>query len=352
MNPLQLIRKKLGHLTMEWSPSFWLDTGLPDLNEVLGHRDLGIPYGRVTEISGLESAGKTALIMSIAAMAQRQGALIVWLDFEVSFSPAWAIQRGIAPCPKCTGSGLIGKTGCKACGGGGKSFLCKGSGKIGSEICKDCGGLGEKKGLGIDTDRFILIQPYIGQFYEDPKNPKKLGSPRISNAQELCNEATQIMSELHEKFDRKVIVIDSIASMLTEGEEVAGLENAGFRENQALPSFMSKLLKRWVGEMQGFNAMLFLINQLRQNPMQRFGDPWYTPGGNAPRFYSHIRVRVRRAGKGKLIDGGKQVGIKGIMGNRKNKVGGVEYSEIGYKIFFKGAIKFLPAAKLKKEGDE
>jgi RecA/RadA recombinase len=94
-----------------------------------------------------------------------------------------------------------------------------------------------------------------------------------------------------------------------------------------------------------------LVNQLREGP-QKFGDPVHTPGGNAPKFYSHVRIRVRRVKGGKIMDGGKLTGISGIMKCLKNKSGGIEGSEIGYRILFKGPLEFISAKEAKKnEGD-
>lgn len=351
------IREKLGHCDFDWSPTVWLNTGIPDLNEVLGDRDRGLPYGAITEISGWEGHGKTALIMAVAALAQYDGAFVDWMDFENSFSAPWAIQRGLAACLVCKGIGRLESTvtkktgkevrrkGCTECGGGKPCRACEGKGILKGNSCVGCEGSGENAGLGMDLNRFALIRPYVGQFHDNPKSPKALCRPRLANAQELCTEAESVMEVVQGKFDRMITVVDSIPSMLTEGESADGLERANLRTEQELPKFLNKLLRRWVGHSQVYNSMTLFINQLRQNPMARFGSPIYTPGGNAPRFYSHIRGRVARgAAQGKILDKkGGIIGIQGILTNKKNKLGGVEQSKVGYRILFKGPVEFVPA---------
>jgi recombination protein RecA len=290
---LEKIRKKLGHLTMEWQENSWLDTGVPDLNQVLGHRERGIPYGRIMEVSGLESQGKTALVLSLAALAQRDDAGIVWADFENSFDEQWAVQRGLDPA----------------------------------------------------SASLVLIQPYVGTFSGEKE-------PRMATAQEICAEAEMSLAVLRKKHKKLLLAIDSIPSMLTDGEAVAGLEGHNMRISMDLPMFLSRLMRRWVGLAQSQNALVILVNQLRQSPATRYGDPWYTPGGNAVRFYSHIRVRLRRAKGGRLLKKGKQVGIQGIITNHKNKAGGLERSTVGYKLLFDGPIQFVSASSLERDEDE
>src|SRR5436190_18906445 len=87
---VERIRKRLKHYTAEKAPEYWLDTGDPDLNAVLGSRDRGVPYGKMYEISGRESSGKSALLYELAGMAQRDGAGAGLLDAEGSYEESWA----------------------------------------------------------------------------------------------------------------------------------------------------------------------------------------------------------------------------------------------------------------------
>lgn len=289
---LKKIREALGHKTLEWTPTLWLDTGVPELNNVIGHADLGLPYGKIVEIHGLESHGKTAIAMALTAVAQMQGALAIWGNFENSFQPDWAAKRGI------------------------------------------------------DTSKnFVLVEPYVGEFEEIIKGKKVISKPRLATGQELCAEIEQAATVYHKKYDRMVIVVDSLASILTEGEGDAGIEGQNMRSSLDLPMFLGKLLRRWVGLAQVYNALIICTNQMRLNPMQRFGSPWYTPGGNAPKFYCHIRTRVSK--KSKIVNKGKQVGIQGIMTAIKNKSGGTEGGTVGYRIMRDGPLEFVPAKEIK-----
>ncbi len=288
LSEVDKIRAKLGHLTLDWQPNAWLDTGFPDLNEVLGHRDLGVCFGRIIEISGLPSQGKTALAMTLAALGQRDEAEVLWGDLESSWFDEWAKIRGL------------------------------------------------------DPTRTHLFQPYVGRFGKEKK-------PRLITAQELLEEMEETAGVLHEKGAKKIImVVDSIASMLVDAEASGGLSNATLHTKMALPVFMGSLLRRWVGLAQAHNILILFVNQLRQNPMQKFGDPWYTPGGNAPSFYCHVRCRVRRVKGSRIIQKNKVLGIKGLIKNVKNKVGGAENSAVGFKLFFKAPIEFVSVKEIEE----
>ena len=283
------IRKKLGHCTMEWAPKHWLQMGDTEVNTVFGNPVYGIPYGRVMEISGMESHGKSAIAYHLMGLAQKEGCQPILVDFENSHDPDWAMRRGV------------------------------------------------------DPERLIVLSSYVGTFGNN--------KPRMVSAEELCTEAESVVEEYSKRgADRQMIVLDSIPSMLTKSESMAGLEGANMRTKMDLPMLMSSLLRRWVGMAQVQNVLIVLINQLRQSPTVRFGDPWYTPGGNAVRFYSHVRIRVRRVKGGKITQGGKMIGIQGTATAIKNKAGGLEKSSVGYRLLFEGALKFVPAVSLTREG--
>lgn len=289
MDPaLEAIRKKMGHLTFKGAPTLWLDTGIPELNQVAGNRENGLAYGRIMEVFGWESHGKSAISMALAALAQRDGAHVILMDLENSYEEQWVRRRGIDP---------------------------------------------EKN--------FTLIQPYVGIFGKEKK-------PRLATAQELCEEAEEVLEVKRKKADRMVLIVDSLTSLLTAGEAAAGLTGQNLRTKMDLPEFLGRLLRRWAGTAASYNVMLMLINQLRENPMA-FGDSTYTPGGNAPKFFSHVRVKVTRVRGGRITDKGVVVGIRGIMKAVKNKVGGLEGAEVGYKLMFNGPIEFLPAKRLRAE---
>jgi RecA/RadA recombinase len=282
------------------------------------------------------SQGKSALVMSIAALAQYDGAHVVYGDVENSFDPGWARVRGMAKCPHCNGTGTRPTVKDPA-------ILTE---------CISCGGP-EATTAGLDVSKLTLIQPYVGQFsYVDKKTGKthQEKNPRLSTAQELCSEIEASMQQ--KGHTKRVVVLDSIAALLTEGESLTGLEDANMRTNMDLPLFMGRLLRRWVGCAQVHNALIILVNQLREGPKSSFGDSSHTPGGNAPKFYSHVRVRVHRVAGSKIMDKGEVIGIRGIMKCLKNKTGGGESSEIGYRLLFNGPLEFVPADDVKKKEGE
>lgn len=285
------IRKKLGHLTLEWKPTAYLDMGSEEVNGVFGHRDYGIPFGAMVEISGLESQGKSAVAYTLIALAQAAGAAATLVDFENSYESIWGEKRGIV------------------------------------------------------NDSLVVLKPVVGKFGNEKKE-------RLITAEELCEEAEACVTTFANHSEKQILVLDSIPSMLLKAEEEAGLTGHNMRTNQELPMFMSRLLRRWVGVAQVHSVLVILINQLRQSPAARFTDPWYTPGGNAVRFYSGARLRVLRTKGGKIQQGGRTIGIQGTITARKNKIGGVEGSKIGFKLYFDSGLEFTDAKDIKREDEE
>lgn len=290
---LSLIRKKLKHFTTEKTVKYWLDTGSPLLNRVFGSEDKGLPYGKMYELSGFESMGKTALMKKLGGVAQRDGAKIGWVDLENSWDPEWAMA------------------------------------------------------LGLNPDEVYLFKPQIGTFGKETEE-------RQHTAEELLTEVEEwVKKRGRENPDGRIFCcIDSIAAMLTEEEAAGGIEDQNMRTKVSLATFLSQLLRRWVALVANYNVMLIFINQLRVAP-GAWGNPEYTPGGNAVRLYASVRVRMRRKSK-KLLKGGKAIGIKGVMSNWKNKAGGGsrEGLQMGYKLYFNGRIKYVEAEEVKLEGTE
>ena len=286
---VERIRKRLGHLSMEAKPVSYLKTGIPELNAVLGSPDRGIPYGRIYEISGWEGHGKSALALCLTALAQKDGAEAILGDFECSYDPRWVAARGV------------------------------------------------------DVNKLHLLQPYVGTFGKE----KTL---RLCTAEELCSEIEAAMDRINRRGNKQILMIDSVAAMMPEDEASVGLEDRNMRTKMSLSVFLSSLLRRWVGLAHSYSAMIVFVNQLREKPMA-FGDPAYTPGGKALKFYSHVRVRVNKT-KGGNIRGkarGGVIGVQGIMTNTKNKVGGVQGTKVGYKLMFNGPVQFLDAEDMKRE---
>jgi recombination protein RecA len=288
---LEKIRKKLQHFSLEQTPDTFLDTGNQDLNEVLGNRELGLSYGRLIEISGWESTAKSALSLMLAALAQAQGANVVWLDLETSKDEAWWRKRSL------------------------------------------------------DPDKVACIQPYVGHFGAEKEK-------RLASAEELCEEAEDMIAADYKPGRKTILVLDSIPALLTEAEASAGIVDQNMKSGtMSTPVFLSRLLRRWAGISISYNVLSIFINQLRQSP-QPF-KPDYTPGGNGPRFYCHSRVRMRRVGKGLMLDKHKNVvGIEGIITNFKNKSGSPERARIGFRLPHGEPFEFVPVDVIEKRGSD
>jgi recombination protein RecA len=310
---MQAIQKKLGYLTLELQPREWLDTGSRLLNATLGSEEKGIAYGKMIELFGPESNGKTLLALLLAGLAQADEAELAWVDFENSLDKPWAESQGV------------------------------------------------------ELDRLYHFFPkLIKRAREEPEGEtagakkKRLkrdkgGKPRLQTAEELCDEVELWMERRHAAGVRKMmVVIDSVTAMLVEEEAVAGNTGQNMRTNAALPSFLSKLLRRWVALSQVYSTAIVFINQLRTAP-GKWGNPEVTPGGKALKFYCSIRASVRRVKGGRLLQKGRMIGLKGIIANFKNKAGegSLEGWSCGFKaLFLRNDWRFLSAAKLKKDAEE
>jgi len=291
---MALIQKKMGYLTLEAQPREWLDTGSKLLNAVFGSEEKGIAYGKLIELFGPESNGKSLLALLLISLAQADGADVAWLDFENSLDKAWAERQGV------------------------------------------------------DWAKLY-------HFYPKLIRVGKAGKPRLQTAEELCKELEFWMERRHHKGSGKLfIVTDSVAAMLVEEEAAAGVDEQNMRTRNALPMFLSQLLRRWVALAQVYNCSMCFINQLRAS-IGTYGKSEDTPGGRALKFYASVRVGLRRVKGGKLLQKGKMVGLKGVMRNFKNKSGenSLEGQECGFKAYFlKNDWRFLSSKKLRKEQEE
>jgi recombination protein RecA len=301
---MELIRSKMKHFRLEWTPEHFLDTGSKRLNSVLGIRDKGIPAGKILEFSGPESSGKSGLAQDIVAIAQKQGWNACWHDQESTLHKKWIKMRGV------------------------------------------------------DWDKLARVEPYDGYFGKSPKldaKGKPTTPPERASAEQLCDEAETWIKRKHRaEPDVPIIyVMDSVTALVTAYELNQSISEGNMRTKMSLSSFLSGLLRRWVGLFQTHNVLGIFINQLRVDPNKMFGNPETTTGGKALKFYSHVRVRVGRAGeaKSRMMDRGQQIGIKSIIKNRKNKTGGIENKEVGYKMFFDGSYKICSVEDIKSKGE-
>lgn len=213
-----------------------ISTGSLSLDMALGVG--GIPRGRIIEVYGPESSGKTTLAMHCIAEAQKQGGLAAFIDAEHAFDKIYA----------------------------------------------------EK--LGIDTENLLISQPDNGE------------------------QALEIAEHLIRSGAIDIIVIDSVAALVPRGE----LEGEMGDSKMGLQArLMSQALRKLTGTINKTGCSCIFINQLREKIGVMFGNPETTTGGNALKFYSSIRLDIRRIGQIKES-------ADNIMGNRtrvkvvKNKV--------------------------------
>lgn len=197
----------------------------------------GLPFGRVVEIFGPESSGKTTLTLSVIAQAQKQGKVCAFVDAEHALDPSYA----------------------------------------------------EK--LGINLDDLLVSQPDNGE------------------------QALEVTDMLVRSGGVDVIVIDSVAA-LTPRAEIEGEMGDSHVGLQA--RLMSQALRKITGNIKNANCLVVFINQIRMKIGVMFGSPETTTGGNALKFYSSVRLDIRRTGSVKSGDEvtGNETRVKVV----KNKI--------------------------------
>ena len=190
-----------------------ISTGSLSLDLALGIG--GLPKGRVVEIYGPESSGKTTLALQVVAEAQKTGGICGFVDAEHALDPVYA------------------------------------------------------KKLGVKTDELLISQPDTGE------------------------QALEIADTLIKSGSLSVIVIDSVAALTPKAE----LEGEMGDHHVGLQSrLMSQALRKLTGSIAKSNTMVIFINQIRMKIGVMFGNPETTSGGNALKFYSSVRMDIRRIG--------------------------------------------------------
>jgi recombination protein RecA len=314
------IDKQLGVSSFVLPPKYWLSTGSPYLNKVMGSEELGLAYGKLYTIAGPPSSGKSVLAAWLQGLAQKDGADCAWVDGENSFDRRHVRHQGLDP---------------------------------GSRI------FGPDNKTVIGYEKIALFRTLYGEFETklESKKGKKLRAiiqERSETAEELFTRV-EVWMKLRRRQNPKgrlCVVVDSTTSFSPEEEYIAGLIDQNMRTRSSPAVFLNLMTKRWVDLALHTNAMGFFIAQLRTNPGKIFGDPRYIPGGNGILYYPSSTVWMNRVKGGEIIQGEDQVGIKGIITNRKNKVGGgsVEHKKCGYKCYFnKDAWKFMNIKEVKGE---
>ena len=224
---------RLGNSSIEKIPA--ISTGSIGLDFALGVD--GLPKGRVTEIYGPESSGKTTLALHVIAEAQKEGGIAAFIDAEHAFDRYYAAK------------------------------------------------------LGINIEDLLISQPDNGE------------------------QALEITDNLIRSGAIDVIVIDSVAA-LTPKSEIEG--EMGDSKMGLQARLMSQALRKLTANISKTNTVCIFINQLREKIGVMFGNPETTTGGNALKFYSSVRLDIRRISQIKDTDEvrGNHVRVKVV----KNKV--------------------------------
>jgi recombination protein RecA len=197
----------------------------------------GLPRGRVVEIFGPESSGKSTLAMHVVAEAQRNGGICAYVDAEHAMDPIYA------------------------------------------------------KAIGVDIDQLLISQPDTGE------------------------QALEITDMLVRSGAIDVVVIDSVAA-LTPRAEIEG--EMGDTHVGLQARLMSQALRKLTANLNRTDTVAIFINQLREKIGVMFGSPETTPGGRALKFYSSVRLDIRRIES--LKDGAEVVGNRTRVKVVKNKV--------------------------------
>jgi recombination protein RecA len=197
----------------------------------------GIPRGRVVEIYGAESSGKTTIAAQIVAQAQKLGGIAAYVDVEHAIDPAYF------------------------------------------------------KNIGVDTDNLLVSQPTTGE------------------------EALEVVDALIRSNAVSIVVLDSVAALVpkAEIEGEMGDSHVGLQAR-----LMSQALRKITGSLNKTGTVAIFINQLREKIGVMFGNPETQPGGRALKFYSSVRLDVRRVETLKV--GNDMVGIRTRVSVVKNKV--------------------------------
>ena len=224
---------RLGSQEAELVPA--IPSGALSLDIALGVG--GLPRGRVTEIYGPESSGKTTLALHVIAEAQKRGGQAAFIDAEHALDTSYAER------------------------------------------------------LGVNIDDLLVSQPDFGE------------------------QALEIAEILIRSGGVDVIVIDSVAALVPRAE-IDG--NVGDSHVGLQARLMSQAMRKFTGVLSRSNTILIFINQIRMKIGVMFGNPETTTGGNALKFYSSIRLDIRKIGQ--IKDGQEAIGNRTRVKVVKNKV--------------------------------
>jgi recombination protein RecA len=212
-----------------------ISTGALSLDLALGGK--GIPRGRIVEIFGPESSGKTTLALTCAAMAQKDNGVAAFIDAEHALDPSWARK------------------------------------------------------IGVNIDDLLVSQPDSGE-----------------QALEICELLVRSNAV-------DLIVVDSVAALVPRAEIEGEMGDASMGLQARL---MSQAMRKLTGVIARSNCTVVFINQIREKIGVMFGSPETTTGGRALKFYSSVRIDVRRTGA--IKEGDVTVGSRTRARVVKNKI--------------------------------
>lgn len=235
-----------------------IPTGCPGLDDVFGCG--GLPRGRIIEVFGQESSGKSTLTTFLIAQIQKNGGRAALIDAECAYDPFYA------------------------------------------------------KNIGVDTSKIIVSQP------------------------ESLEEGFDVLRELVETGMFDIIVIDSVAA-LTPKSEIESDEM--LKDSMAVQArLIGKALRILTGPISRSKTTVIFINQLREKIGVFFGNKDTTPGGKALKFFSSVRLDVKRGDK--IEEGGKQIGNWLKITAVKNKVG-FPWGKTEFELYFSKGIDLYGA---------
>lgn len=242
------------------SVPYWLPTSLPNVNMAIsGDPNLGFPGGRIITIAGPESCGKTALMTELMTKAQRMGGFSALEDFEHAFAHVHAKRLGLA------------------CDDTDKNWYYRKPATA-------------EEGFA----RVYKIMRYVRSVELGFTLPKDTDKKPRASAEALYDAMRGVDLS---KLVPMVLGMDSIASMIPEAQDVDYTKQNMKTKNMEHAALLSIELKRLARDADVTGATMILLNQLRTNPGVMFGDNSTEPGGNAPKFYASVMLRLRRVDK-------------------------------------------------------